>query len=145
MCLHSRTALPRQSTFRGDDVDLELCLLPLRRQRHPAAGEHQDFLRIIVAAAGGRPRRDDELGGGGEDEAVARGQAHELVAHFEKPRESQAEFWKGQLQSGAAYHSLGFEDENLGSSPGWWAATVATYCPSRPGELPKLLSSKPCE
>ena len=49
------------------------------------------------------------------------------------------------VQSGAAYHSLGFEDEDLGSSLGWWAATVATYCPSRPGELPKFLSSKPCE
>ena len=49
------------------------------------------------------------------------------------------------LQRGAAYHSLGFEDKNLGSSPGWWAATVATYCPSRPGELHKFLSSKPCE
>ena len=32
-----------------------------------------------------------------------------------------------ELQSGAAYHLLGFEDESLGSSPGWWAATVATY------------------
>ena len=40
------------------------------------------------------------------------------------------------IQSGAAYHSPGFEDENLGSSPGCWAATVATYCPSRPEELP---------
>ena len=50
------------------------------------------------------------------------------------------------LQSGAAYHSsLGFEDENLGSSPGWWAATVATYGPSRPGELLKFLSLKPYE
>ena len=29
-----------------------------------------------------------------------------------------------------------FVNKNLGSSPGWWAATVATYCPSRPGELP---------
>ena len=41
----------------------------------------------------------------------------------------------------AAYHSLGFEDGNLGSSPGWWAATVATYCPSRQGELPKFLAN----
>ena len=48
-------------------------------------------------------------------------------------------------RDGAAYHSLGFEDENLGSSPGRWAASVATYCPSRPGELPKFLSSKLCE
>ena len=32
-----------------------------------------------------------------------------------------------------------------GVPPGLWAATVATYCPSRPGELPKFLSSKPCE
>ena len=40
------------------------------------------------------------------------------------------------VQSGAAYHSLGFEDENLGSSPGWWAATAASYCPSRPGNYP---------
>ena len=51
----------------------------------------------------------------------------------------------GKLQSGASDHSLGFEDEDLGSSPGWWAATVATYSPSRLGELPKFLSSKPCE
>ena len=49
------------------------------------------------------------------------------------------------LQSGAARHSQGFVNKNLGSSPGWWAATVATYCASRPGELPKFLSSKPCE
>ena len=44
----------------------------------------------------------------------------------------------GTVQSGAAGHSLGFEDEDLESSPGWWAATVATYSPSRLGELPKF-------
>ena len=49
------------------------------------------------------------------------------------------------LQSCAAYRSRSFEDEYLGSSHGWWAATVATYCPSRPGELPKFLLTKPCE
>ena len=38
---------------------------------------------------------------------------------------------------------LGSVDKNLGSSPGWWAATVATCCPSRPGELPKFLSTEP--
>ena len=41
--------------------------------------------------------------------------------------------------------SLSFEDEDLRSSPSWWAATVATYCPSRPGELLKSSSSKPSE
>ena len=51
----------------------------------------------------------------------------------------------GMLQSGTAYRSLGFEDENLGSSPGWWVAIVTTYYPSRLGELPKFLSSKLCE
>ena len=45
----------------------------------------------------------------------------------------------------ASRYSLGFEDEDLGTSPGWWATSVATYCPSRQGELPKFLSSKPCE
>ena len=40
------------------------------------------------------------------------------------------------LLGAASRHSLGFEDEDLGSSPGWWAATVPTYCPSRSGELP---------
>ena len=49
------------------------------------------------------------------------------------------------LQSWAAYHLLGFEDEDLGSSPGRWAATVANYCPSRSWELHQLLSSKPSE
>ena len=37
----------------------------------------------------------------------------------------------GLIQSGVSGHLLGFEDDDLGSSPGWWAATVATYCPSR--------------
>ena len=50
-----------------------------------------------------------------------------------------------KVQCGASGHSLGFEDEDLGSSPGWLAATVATYCPNRPGELSKFLSSKPSE
>ena len=30
------------------------------------------------------------------------------------------------IQCLVSRHSLGFEDEELGSSPGWWAATVAT-------------------
>ena len=38
--------------------------------------------------------------------------------------------------TGASDRSLGFEDEDLGSSPGWWASTVATYCPSRRGNYP---------
>ena len=49
------------------------------------------------------------------------------------------------VQRYSSSHSQGFKEENLGNSPGWWAATVANYCPSRPGELPQLLSSKPCE
>ena len=36
-----------------------------------------------------------------------------------------------KIQSGASDRSLGFEDENLASFPGRWAAIVATYCPSR--------------
>ena len=38
---------------------------------------------------------------------------------------------------------LGWVDLDLGSSPGWWAATVATYCPSRMVEHPKSKSTKP--
>ena len=49
------------------------------------------------------------------------------------------------VQSGASGHSLGFEDEPWGVPPGWWAAIVATYCPSRPGELPNFLFTKPSE
>ena len=30
----------------------------------------------------------------------------------------------------------------LGSSPGLWAATAASYCPSRQGELPKLIATE---
>ena len=39
--------------------------------------------------------------------------------------------------------NLGWIDLDLGSSPGWWAATVATYCPSRVVEHPKSKSTKP--
>ena len=38
---------------------------------------------------------------------------------------------------------LGFVDLDFGSSPGWWAATVATYCPSRVVEHPKSKSTQP--
>ena len=38
---------------------------------------------------------------------------------------------------------LGFFDLDLGSSPGWWAATVATYCPSRMVEHSKSKSTQP--
>ena len=36
---------------------------------------------------------------------------------------------------------LGWVDFDLGSSPGWWAATLATYYPSRPGRggTPKII------
>ena len=34
-------------------------------------------------------------------------------------------------------------DLDLGSSPGWWAATVATYCPRRVVEHPKSKSAQP--
>ena len=36
---------------------------------------------------------------------------------------------------------LGWVDLDLGSSSGWWAATVATYCPSRMVEHPKFKST----
>ena len=38
---------------------------------------------------------------------------------------------------------LGWVDLDLGDFPGWWAATVATYCPSRMVELPKSKSTQP--
>ena len=42
-----------------------------------------------------------------------------------------------EIQRYAPIHSQGFKDEDLGSSPGWWAASVGTYCPSRPSQLTK--------
>ena len=36
-----------------------------------------------------------------------------------------------------------FVDLDLGSSPGWWAATIATYCPSKMVEHPKSKSTQP--
>ena len=38
---------------------------------------------------------------------------------------------------------LGWVYLDLGSSPGWWATTVASYCPSRVVEHPKSKSTKP--
>ena len=39
------------------------------------------------------------------------------------------------LPHSSSSHSQGFKHENFGNSPGWWATTVATYCPSRPYQL----------
>ena len=38
---------------------------------------------------------------------------------------------------------LGCVDLDLGSSPGWWAAFVATYCPSRAVEHARSKSTQP--
>ena len=38
---------------------------------------------------------------------------------------------------------LGWVDLDFGSSPGWWAATVATYCPGRMMEHSKSKSTQP--
>ena len=38
---------------------------------------------------------------------------------------------------------LGWADLDLGSPPGWWAATVATYCAGREVERPKSKSTQP--
>ena len=45
---------------------------------------------------------------------------------------------------GLVVWQLGWVDLDLGSSPGWWAATVATYCPSRMVEHSKSKSTQPC-
>ena len=50
-----------------------------------------------------------------------------------------------QVQSGASYLSQGFEDKVLGSSPGWLADTVATYCPGRPSQLTWKNITKSCD
>ena len=39
--------------------------------------------------------------------------------------------------------NLGWVDLDLGSSPGWWAGTVASFCPSRMVEHPKSKSTQP--
>ena len=39
--------------------------------------------------------------------------------------------------------NLVWVDLDLGSSPGWWAGTVASYCPSRMVEHPKSKSTQP--
>ena len=46
------------------------------------------------------------------------------------------------LQYGASGERLGWVDLDLGSSPSWWAASVATYCPSRAVEDPKFNSTQ---
>ena len=46
------------------------------------------------------------------------------------------------IQSGLR---LGWVDLDLGSSPGWWAASVATYCPSRMVEHSKSKSTQPTD
>ena len=43
----------------------------------------------------------------------------------------------------ASCEGLGWVDLDLGSSPGWWADIVATYCPSRMVEHPKSKSTQP--
>ena len=46
------------------------------------------------------------------------------------------------LQRFSSSHSQGFKDEDFGNSPGWWAATFATYFPSRPLQLAQKKMTK---
>ena len=50
---------------------------------------------------------------------------------------------KHDIQGDSGGLRLGWVDLDLGSSPGWWAATVVTYCPSRMVEHPKSKSTQP--
>ena len=49
------------------------------------------------------------------------------------------------VQSVFSALSQGLDDDFLQSSIGRWADTAATYCPCRPMEHSKMLSSKPCD
>ena len=49
----------------------------------------------------------------------------------------------GKYRASHVLVDLGWVDLDLGSSPGWRAATLATCCPSRMVEHPKSMSSKP--
>ena len=51
--------------------------------------------------------------------------------------------WTNLYRVGLVVWQLGWVDLDLGSSPGWWAATVATYYSSRMVEHPKSKSTKP--
>ena len=42
----------------------------------------------------------------------------------------------GPIQRDPGGLAQGFVDLDLWSSPGWWAGTVVTYCPSRMVERP---------
>ena len=62
------------------------------------------------------------------------------ILHFTSPIVAQ---WSNLHHSTGRPRGLDFVDLDLGSSPGRWAATVATYCPSRMVEHPKSKSTQP--
>ena len=49
-------------------------------------------------------------------------------------------FLANSVQGVPCPRGLGFVDLDLGSSPSWWAAIVATYCQSRMLQHPKSKS-----
>ena len=49
------------------------------------------------------------------------------------------------LQRYSSTLSQGFKVEDLGNSPGWWAATIATYCQSRTSQLLAKTVTKHCD
>ena len=49
------------------------------------------------------------------------------------------------LQGYSSTLSQGFKDEDMGNSPGWWVATVASYCPNRPSQLLETTVTKHCD
>ena len=50
---------------------------------------------------------------------------------FQLLSDAYMKFCSFKVQGGDGGWLLGWYDLDLGSFPGWWAATVAAYCPSR--------------
>ena len=50
-----------------------------------------------------------------------------------------------ELQRYSSTLPQGFKDQTLENSPGWWAVTVATSCPSRPSQLLATTVTQHCD
>ena len=112
-----------------DDADAGAVDL-VRQLHHPPQHDRGE-----EGAAGGGDPVHGARGGDGDGEAGR---------HLDEkvPRCCCQDCWK-IVQGDPGGLAQGFVDLDLGSSPGWWAATVASYCPSRMVEHPTSKSTQP--
>ena len=108
--------------------------------------ECDDRPHVGLAEAARGQRRRAEADAARVQRALVTGNrvlVHRDAHVLEDPGEEEGSLWISQLQGDPGGLGPGYVYLAFGSALGWWAATIATYCPSRMMEHAIPVSTQP--